>query len=179
MLISITDLKALYSEFEDVNDELLKRKLSAIESTIRAYTYNNFQNRQVRSICSAKGKTLSYQKGNWLFRESDTVQLSDNGLNDGLYVISKVTANDIEIDEILYPSDEVLVTKIQYPFEIVEGAINLLRWDVFERDKNEGVASESISRHSVSYVNYDASNTINGYPSKLFGFCTPYMRVKT
>lgn len=179
MLLTTKELKALYSEFEEVNDDLLKRKLSAIESTIRAYTYNNFQNRKVRAICTAKGNKLTYVKGNWLFRENDTVQLDDEGLNNGLYVIDEMMADDLTVDNALYPSDEVLVTKVQYPFEIVEGAINLLRWDVFERDKNEGVASESISRHSVSYVNYDASNTINGYPSKLFGFCTPYMRMKS
>ena len=179
MLIPTEKLKALYSEFEEVNDDLLKRKLSAIESTIRAYTYNNFQNRKVRAICTAKGNKLTYVKGNWLFRENDTIQLSDEGLNDGLQVVEEMTADVLTVSELLYPSEEVIVTKIQYPFEIVEGAINLLRWDVFERDKNEGVASESISRHSVSYVNYDASNTINGYPSKLFGFCTPYMRIKS
>lgn len=48
MLISTDELKALYSDFKDVDDDLLKRKLKAIESTIRAYTHNNFQNRQVR-----------------------------------------------------------------------------------------------------------------------------------
>ena len=179
MLITTEKLKALYSEFNDVSDELLERKLSAIESTIRAYTYNNFQNRQVRAICTAKGNKLTYVKGNWIFREGDTVQLSDEGLNDGLYVINEMTVDDLTVDNVLYASDEVLVTKVQYPLEIVEGAINLLKWDVFERDSHEGVASESISRHSVSYVNYDASNTINGYPSKLFGFCTPYMRMKS
>lgn len=179
MLISITELKALYSEFNDVSDELLKRKLSAIESTIRSYTHNSFQNRQVRCLCSANEDILNYLKGNMLFRVNDTIQLSDNGLNDGLYVINEINGDVIKIDEQLYPSEEVLVTKIQYPLEIVEGAINLLKWDVFERDNHEGVASESISRHSVSYVNYDASNTINGYPSKLFGFCTPYIRIRT
>lgn len=179
MLISITELKALYSEFDDVNDELLKRKLSAIESTIRSYTHNNFQNRQVRCLCSADNDILTYLKGNWLFRVNDTIQLSDNGLNDGLYAVNEINANTLKIDEQLYPSDEVLVTKIQYPLEIVEGAINLLKWDVFERDSHEGVASESISRHSVSYISYDASNTINGYPSKMFGFCTPYIRMRT
>ncbi|MDO4377988.1 MAG: hypothetical protein Q4C64_02395 [Erysipelotrichia bacterium] len=178
MLISTDELKALYSDFKDVNDDLLKRKLKTIESTIRAYTHNNFQNRQVRCICSANSNILTYLKGNWIFREKDTIQLNDGGLNNGLYVISKLTADNIEIGETLYSSDEVLVTKIQYPDEIIEGAINLLKWDVFERDNHEGIASESISRHSVSYVNYDASNTINGYPSKLFGFCATHMRFK-
>lgn len=179
MLISVDELKALYSDFKDVDDNLLKRKLNVIESTIRAYTHNNFQNRQVRCICSANNNILTYQKGNWLFRENDTIQLNDGGLNDGLYVISKLTTNNIGLDETLYSSDEVIVTKIQYPLDVIEGAINLLKWDVFERDNHEGIASESISRHSISYVNYDASNTINGYPSKLFGFCTPYVRFRT
>lgn len=179
MLITTKELKALYSEFEEVKDDLLKRKLSAIESTIRAYTYNNFQNRKVRAVCTAKGNKLTYLTGNWLFKEGDTIQLSDEGLNDGLCVVNEMSVDDLTVDNVLYASDEVLVTKIQYPVEIVEGAINLLKWDVFERDSHEGVASESISRHSVSYVNYDATNTINGYPSKLFGFCTPYMRIKS
>lgn len=178
MIISYKELTALYTEFKDVNEELVEHKLEAIESLIRSYTNNNFQNRQVRAYCSAKDNILTFLTGNWLFRQNDTIQLDDNGLNNKLCVVKEISDSTLEITSELYPSDKVLVTKIQYPKDIIEGSLNLLRWDCFERGKNEGVASESISRHSISYVAYDGTNTIGGYPAKMFGFCKPYMRIK-
>lgn len=66
---------------------------------------------------------------------------------------------------------------IEYPADIKLGAINLLKWEMEMRDKT-GVASETISRHSVTYQGRDASNMVNGYPAELMGFLKPYMKAQ-
>ena len=58
MLISAGDLKSRYKKFNDFEDDLITRKLSVIESTIRKYTNNNFQNRLVRFNASVEGGVI-------------------------------------------------------------------------------------------------------------------------
>lgn len=178
MLITTTELKSLYPEYETFNDVLLKRKLEAIETAIRVYTNNNFQNRAVRDAYYSKGKMLVGADVETYFSVGDTVQITQEPMNNGLYVIEEIQGNAITLDKDMFDSPNNLVTKVQYPLDVVEGAINILKWDMFGREK-VGIASESISRHSVSYQTYDGTNTINGYPSMLFGFCKPYMRART
>ena len=176
MLIEIDKLKALYPQFADINDDLLTLKLDAIESTIRAYTHNTFQNRAVRAVCMTEGNKITYFKGDWLFKKGDTLSITSE-LNSGLYVVKSVDLDVLTVDKELYEACEI-VTLVKYPNDVITGAINVLSWDCFDRE-NAGIASESISRHSISYVTYDGSNTINGYPSMLFGFCNPYIQMRT
>lgn len=178
MLITTSELKALYPEYEQFDDVLLKRKLEAIEQAIRVYTNNNFQNRTVRDVYYSRGNMLVGTDVETSFRIGDTVQITQEPKNDGLYVIEDIQGNAMTLDKDMFDSPNNLVTKVQYPLDVVEGAINILKWDMFDREK-VGIASESISRHSVSYQTYDGTNTINGYPSMLFGFCVPYMRART
>lgn len=72
-----------------------------------------------------------------------------------------------------YEKDGVIV----YPEDIKMGVINLLRWDLDMREKT-GVASETISRHSVSYQAYDGTNTVLSYPASLMGFLKPYKKAR-
>ena len=65
----------------------------------------------------------------------------------------------------------------QYPMDVKMGVVNLLKWEATNRDK-VGVASESISRHSVTYFNMDGDNSIMGYPRSLMGFLRPYMKAR-
>jgi hypothetical protein len=67
--------------------------------------------------------------------------------------------------------------KIAYPADVKLGVVNLLKWEQNNRDK-VGVASESISRHSVTYFDMTAENTAMGYPVSLLGFLKPYMRAR-
>ena len=178
MLITVKELKELYPEFQDMNEKLLERKLSALEQTIRKYANNNFQIRAIRSDCFVQDEKIIPLKGFHRFKVGDTVEINVDCLNEGLCVVETATDTYITVDKELYDSSTTLVTKVEYPLDIIEGAINMLKWDTFDRDK-VGVASETISRHSVSYQQYDGSNTIDGYPAMLLGFCTPYMRART
>ena len=173
MLISAGDLKQRYKKFDEFEDDLITRKLSVIENTIRTYTNNNFQNRLVRFSASVEGGII--KESSPYLKPLDTIEISD-GINKGLYTIISLE-DGVKTIEPLYDYPMQLITKIDYPIEIVEGAIDLLDWELIKEGKNlTGVASESISRHNVSYVQRTNENTINGYPIELFNFCNNYKK---
>ena len=64
-----------------------------------------------------------------------------------------------------------------YPMDVKMGVINLMKWELNNRDK-VGVASESISRHSVTYFDLTGDNSTMGYPKALTGFLKPYMKAR-
>ncbi len=175
MLISAGDLKSRYTKFVDIDDDLITRKLSVIENTIRKYTNNNFQNRLIRFNASVEGGVI---KGTSPYLKSlDTIEISD-GVNKGLYTVISLD-DGVETIETLYDYPEQLITKIEYPIDVIEGAIDLLDWELIKQGKeNSNVASESISRHNVSYVQRTKDNTINGYPVELFNFCDNYKKAR-
>ncbi|MDD6040005.1 MAG: hypothetical protein PUD63_02260 [Clostridia bacterium] len=72
-----------------------------------------------------------------------------------------------------YAVDGVLV----YPADVKMGVVNLLKWEFANRNK-AGIASETISRHSVTYRSDAETNYINGYPASLMGFLKPYMKAR-
>ena len=62
-----------------------------------------------------------------------------------------------------------------YPPDVKMGVINLMKWEVANRDKI-GISSETISRHSVTYSGMATNDSIGGYPASLIGFLKPYMK---
>ena len=106
----------------------------------------------------------------------DTVQISQSLYNDGLYVVND-TSNGITLDKPLFDEGKMLVTKIEYPSDVVMGVVELMKWEMNNRSK-VGIASETISRHSVTYFNMDGDNSIMGYPKSLMGFLRPYMKAR-
>ena len=83
----------------------------------------------------------------------------------------------MEVEEELFLAERNLVTKVEYPEDVKAGVLNLLKWEVENRDK-VGIKSETISRHSVTYYDQDASNTVMGYPVSLLGFLAPYRKAR-
>ncbi len=65
----------------------------------------------------------------------------------------------------------------EYPMDVKMGAVNLLKWELTSREK-AGIASETISRHSVTYRDETTTNYTNGYPSSLMGFLMPYKKAR-
>lgn len=175
MLITTDKLKEIYPKFNDIDEELLERKLSVIESAIRKHTNNNFQNRVIRFFAKVENGVI--QGKNPYLNAGDTIEIS-SGINKGLYTI-KTISETIETNEPLQDYPDNLITKIEYPIDVIEGAIDLLDWELIQKGKeNTGVASESISRHNVSYVQRTNDNTIKGYPIELFNFCNDYMKAR-
>lgn len=172
--MSVTEYRLLNPNDPDT-DSALEVKLRALESAIRGYTNNNFQKRAFRFSCPVINGKLYYSTN--LLKVDDTVQISDSALNDGLYVVQDIGSDTIALDAELYDEDYVLVTKIVYPADVKMGIVNLLKWENANRDK-VGVASETLSRHSVTYFAMDGENSLLSYPKSLLGFLMPYMKAR-
>lgn len=173
MIITVEELMEM-SEFSGISESYLKSKLDAIEQLIRAYTNNNFQNRLVR-FSGASIDNMIYGTSEYL-KVGDTVQISAS-VNSGLYVVSSIENGNTYVDSELFATDFNLVTKVEYPANIVSGVIDLLLWEIKNRQK-VGIKQESLSRHSVTYYDQDSNNTVMGYPVSLLGFLKPYMKAR-
>ena len=173
MIISLENLKKHIET--SVSDEILEGKLQALELLIRKHTNNNFQNRGIRFKCPIMATKL-YLKTPFL-KVGDTVQISESIYSDGIYVIKEVEEDFLVLDKTLFDETGVLVTKVEYPMDVVLGAVNMMKWDLENRDK-VGIQSETISRHSVTYFDQSANNTSMGYPIALLGFLKPYMKAR-
>ena len=175
MIISVEKAKELVS-FPSWTDEKIRMKLLAVEQTIRAYTNNNFQDRGYR-VQAGIANGVFKSESPIPFSNGDTVQVGESRLNKGLFTVS--TADDLTftVDEETRDEDDVLVTKVVYPADVVACAVNLLEWEVNNRGKI-GVQSETLSRHSVTYFNMGASDQVMGYPVSLLGCLKAYRKAR-
>lgn len=174
MIISIEKLREFVTTNEQ--DSVLEAKLQALELLIRRYTNNNFQKRTCRRTADIVGG-LFIVEALTPFKVGDTIQISESNLNEGLYTVSEVTDSTFTVNEDVDDEKDVLVTKVVYPTDVVMGVVNMLKWEIENREK-VGIQSETISRHSVTYFNMDGDNSTIGYPKSLVGFLKPYMRAR-
>ena len=174
MIISVEKAKDLISFPENWTDEKIKMKLLAVEQTIRAYTNNNFQNRGFRVQADiAAGVFMS--ESPIPFSVDDTVQVSESRYNKGLFVVSEVNDTTFMVNEDTRDENDVLVTKIEYPADVVNCCVELMEWTVNFAGK-VGIKSETLSRHSVTYE--DSATMFMGYPAALLGCLKPYRKVR-
>lgn len=174
MIVKVEKLTSM-DEFKGIDAALLSMKLDAIESLIRSYTNNNFQNRSMRIEAPVINGVLAGHSP--YFKVGDTVQISQSLVNDGLYGIAEITDSHITLDSDLYDFPMNTVTKVIYPADVQKGVIDLMLWEVENRQK-VGIKSETISRHSVTYYDQDADNQVMGYPVSLLGFLKPYIKAR-
>lgn len=174
MIVAVDEVMKL-PEFANQTESVIADKLKAVELSIRAYTNNNFQNRYVRFLAESLGNRLMGVSD--FLKVGDTVQISQSNVNDGLYTITEISDTFIRVDGDLYRYPDNLVTKVEYPADIKAGVIDLLKWEVKNRQK-VGIKSETLSRHSVSYYDQDANNQVMGYPVALLGFLKPYIKAR-
>lgn len=172
MIVRVETLLGM-EKFRGMDKESLSMKLEAVENLIRSYTNNNFQNRVMRIEAPVFNGLLTGCSP--YFRPGDTIQISQSGVNDGLYVIKEIQDDQIHVDKELYDNPVNTVTKVIYPPDIQKGVIDLMVWEKDNR-KRVGIKSESLSRHSVTYFDQDSNNQVMGYPVSLLGFLKPYMR---
>ncbi len=170
MIISVEELRRYIVTNE--TDEFLSAKMKSIEIMIRKYTNNNFQVRSFRKTANIAGG-LFIVEGLTPFNSGDTVQITESDRNEGLYVVGETTDTTFTVLENIVDEADVLVTKVIYPMDVIMGAVNMLKWDLENRNK-VGIQSETISRHSVTYFNMDGDNSVIGYPKSLTGFLLPY-----
>lgn len=172
MIITVADLRNQIN-CGNATDEQITAKLEAIESVIRAYTNNNFQQRGIRFAGRSEGNCV-YGSPQF-FTVDDTVQISGSKVNDGLYLVTVVNEGYIELDKPLFVTDYNLVTKIQYPADVVQCAVDMYRWKQNMGDK-VGIKSETISRHSVTYE--DSATLYNGYPLGILNGLNLYKKAR-
>ena len=177
MILTVSELRQYITT--DETDQVLEAKLQALELLIRAYTNNNFQIRAFRAVAvavAAQNKLLFNSPVP--FKVGDTLQLTESDfMQDELVTVMGVDDTSITVSGDLSDESGLVVTKVKYPMDVKMGVVNLMKWELDNRDK-VGVASESISRHTVEYVDQTGDNTIMGYPVALMGFLKPYRRAK-
>ena len=176
MIMTVAELRQ-FVETDEV-DQVLEAKLQALELLIRAYTNNNFQVRAFRAVAvSIADHDLLCNAAN-PFRVGDTLQITESDLMpDALVTVASVEKGKITVNEDLYDESGVVITKVKYPDDVKMGVVNMLKWELDNRDK-VGVASETISRHSVTYFNMDGDNSTIGFPRALTSFLKPYMKAR-
>lgn len=174
MIVKIDDVISL-PEFQGMDERVIQKKLDSLEILIRNYTNNNFQNRNIRFIASSTNDKLNGASP--FIRVGDTVQISDSIVNDGLYVVEEIVDGCVLVDKELFETSRNLVTKVEYPLDVQQGVIDLLKWEV-TIGKKVGIKSESISRHSVTYYDRDKNNQLMGYPVTLLGFLESYVKAR-
>lgn len=175
MLMTVTELRQYVST--DETDQVLEAMLQALELSIRAYTNNNFQVRPFRAVAVAMGNTLMVNTA-VPFKAGDTLQITESDLQDNaLVTVESVDGGSITVKEDLYDESGVVITKVVYPADVKMGVANMVKWELDNRDKI-GVASETISRHSVTYFDMSGDNSTMGYPKAVLGFLRPYKRAR-
>lgn len=162
MIISVDNIKA-HIDCGELSDNIILTRLKAIEQVIRAFTHNNFQNRNARFEAEASGGVLSGASP--YIRIGDTVQISQSMVNDGLYTVIDITDGQTTVEGDLFATKKNLVTKVQYPDDVIQCAIDLFKWKIEFGDKI-GIKSESesLSRHSESVTYEDSATLFMGYP---------------
>lgn len=174
MIVSAETLLSM-DTFKNMDADTLAMKLEAIESLVRSYTNNNFQNRAMRIEAPVtNGVLLGHSP---YFKVGDTIEISQSKINDGVYVITEITEETIAVNKDLFDFPINTVTKIIYPADIQKGVIDLMVWEKDNRQK-VGIKSETLSRHSTTYYDQDANNQVMGYPVSLLGFLKPYKKVR-
>ena len=177
MILTVSELRQQITT--DETDQVLEAKLQALELLIRAYTNNNFQIRAFRAVAvavAADNKLLFNSPVP--FKVGDTLQLTESDfMQDELVTVVGVDDTSITVSGDLSDESGLVVTKVKYPMDVKMGVVNLMKWELDNREK-VGVASESISRHTVEYVDQTGDNTVMGYPVALMGFLKPYRKAR-
>lgn len=166
------------SEYEDygltADEEVTTRRLAAVESFIRSYTNNSFQVRAARFEAPTSGGVLLGASPH--IKAGDTVQVTQNDLNCGVYTVKSVEGGKTALTASLFDDDFNRVTLVRYPADVIEGAVGILKYEDARPKEKAGIASETLSRHSVSYAQASQGSSIAGYPLEVVGFLKPYMR---
>ena len=177
MILSVDELRKYITTEDD--DSMLEAKLKALELLIRAYTNNNFQIRAFMAVAVAvaEGNKLLFNS-TVPFKVGDTLQITESDfMQDELVTVLTIGDSSVTVSGELIDESGVVVTKVKYPTDVKMGIVNLMKWELNNREK-VGVASETISRHSVTYVDQTGENTIIGYPVALMGFLKSYRKAR-
>lgn len=178
MLMTVEELKTYIATGEP--DDVLEARLAAMEAMIRGYTHNRFYAKPLVRIEAFVRGGVFLSDSLIPFEAGDTVQVSSGKDADdcGIYVVKEITDDTtFTVTGDIPDMDNVTVTKVSYGMDVKLGIVNLMKWEQTGGSK-PGVASETLSRYSVTYASIDAENAAMGYPEWLLGFLRPYMKAR-
>jgi len=98
-------------------------------------------------------------------------------VNNGLFTVVAANGDTITVEEETQDEKDVYVAKVEYPTDIIMGVVTLIKWELDAREKS-WIQSETVSRHTINYINLDAWNSEMGYPRTLIGFLQPYIKAR-
>lgn len=176
MIISVEELRKHIQT--DETDEMIEERLRAIELMVQEYTNNRFHQKPfIRIRADVVGGVFASDYVP--FKVGDTVQVTmgDSATDCGLYTVKEVSDDSFTVNEPVEDMWSVKVTKVQYKTDVKLGVVNMMQWDLKNREK-VGIQSETISRHSVTYSSMDGDNSAMGYPKAVLGFLKPYKKAK-
>ena len=173
MIITVEELRNYLNV--DIAYEELKTILSSLETAIRSYTNNLFYVRGcVSKAVIVDGKIVLESPIN--LKVGDSISIYGFSYDDRVVTITDIDELILKVDEDLRFDEAVCVGLIRYPDDIKMGVVNLVKWDISNREK-VGVKSETISRWSVTYFDLE-NNSLLGYPASLLGFLKPYKKMR-
>lgn len=185
MLMSVEEYKLFHNT--DIEDKVLAAKLSALELSIRKNTNNNFQNRGFRASYDIRGKTFNSESLT-PFEVGDTVMITESRLQeDRLCTVESVDELSFTVKEKVYDENNVLVTKVEYPEDVILGAVDIMKWKLNNEAANSGdtskkeIQSETLSRYSVTYAQDTTEKDIDpdfGVPRKYTAFLKEYEKAR-
>lgn len=112
------------------------------------------------------------------FRAGNTIDIDECLLNKGIFTIVDVTNSSMTVSEDLFDEESYsIITKVVYPYDIVQGVIKLINYD-FKMGSKIGVKQESIARYSVTYYDVNNTESIEGYPAALMKFLNKYKKLR-
>ena len=170
MIISVNDFKKYTNT--DVSDIVLEGRLQALETSIRNKTHNNFQDRRIRTSGDVVDGQICLDDAS-MFKVGDTIMV-----NDDLAVITGITFDVLTVDEDIPDAENVLVTKVTYPKDIVIGVIDVMIWMLQNPSSKAGISSETLSRHSVTYQGNTEFDADIGCPVRLLSFLNQYKKAR-
>lgn len=183
MIITLEKAKQLLAVADNSKDTDITEKLKSLEVMIRNLTNNKFLDRRIRSnkklIFASANKTITGDTFQALgFRVGDTIDIDECLLNKGIFTVTAVTDNSITVSEAIVDEENItLISKIIYPYDLVQGIIKLISFD-FKMSDKIGVKQESISRYSVTYYDVNSTESIEGYPAALMKFLDKYKKLR-
>lgn len=184
MIISVEELRKHIQT--DETDEMIEERLRAIELMVREYTNNRFHQKPfIRIRADVVGGVFASDYVP--FKVGDTVQVTmgDSATDCGLYTVKEVSDDSFTVNEPVEDMWSVKVTKVQYKTDVKLGVINIMKWIYRNEAANDGdtskkdIQSETISRHSVTYVTDATEADIDekfGVPKKKIAFLKHYVK---
>lgn len=169
MLMTAEHLRK-FVETEETN-EMLIEYLTALESAVRQETHNTFTERHFCHKTAIQSSTMLTPS--LRIHSGDTVQIGDY-----LYTVGSGGTLSPEFPD----ADCVEVHLVVYPPDVVMGCVDIMRYKLSKTansaPEKAGIASETISRHSVTFSGEDAYSGVLGVPARLTKFLDRYRKAR-